>query len=151
MSREPDDFEGIDINGPWGGVRIDAAGVRVGGSRDDWGDDDPEVRRIRRRVRQRLDFYRNLGIFAVIVGGLALADGLTGGGWWVQWVAAIWGFFLVLQFGSTFIAPAFWGREAEERMVRHELERRRGRVHVENPPPPPPPARDERTPVDPIR
>jgi hypothetical protein len=144
MARDSgDDFDGIDINGPWGGVRIGG-----GWRSDDWGDDDADVRRIRRRVRQRLDFYKNLAIFAVIVGGLALIDGLTGGGWWVQWVAVIWGFFLILQLGSTFIAPAIWGRDAEDRMVRREVERQRGRVHVQNPPPSEPHA--DRTPVDPI-
>lgn len=148
MPRESDDFEGIDINGPWGDVRVGAAGIRVGRG-DDWGDDDPDVRRIRRRVRQRLDFYKNLALFSVIVGGLALIDGLTGGGWWVQWVAAIWGFFLILQLGSTLIAPAIWGREAEERMVRREIERQRGRVHVANPSGATPPG-DDRTPVEPI-
>jgi len=148
MSRTPDDdFEGIDINGPWGGVRVGARGVRFGRADDPW-DDDAEVRMIRRRVRQRLDFYKNLAIFAVIVGGLALIDGLTGGGWWVQWVAAIWGFFLILQFGGTFLAPAIWGRDAEERMVRRELARRRGRAHVANPMREPAP--EDRTPVDPI-
>jgi hypothetical protein len=48
-------------------------------------------------------------------------------------VAIFWGGFLALQFLGTFIAPMIWGREAEERMVRRELERRRGRVHVANP------------------
>ena len=143
MTRKDDDFDGIDINGPWGGVRI---GGRFGS--DEWGDDDADVRRIRRRVRQRLDFYKNLAIFAVVVGGLALADGLTGGGWWVQWVAAIWGFFLILQFGAAFVAPTIWGRDAEERMVRREVERQRGRVHVAQPSATE--SHPDRTPVDPI-
>ena len=143
MTREPDDFDGIDINGPWGGVRV--RGFSVGGS--DWGDDDPDVRRIRRRVRRRLDFYKNLAFFAAVIGGLAIIDGLTGGGWWVQWVAAIWGFFLLIWFSSIFIAPAIWGSDAEERMVRREIERQRGRVHVGNPPPPAKP--DDRTPIEP--
>ncbi len=39
MTRESegDEFEGIDINGPWGGIRIGSGGVRVGGwPQDDW-------------------------------------------------------------------------------------------------------------------
>jgi hypothetical protein len=135
MKRERDEFEGIDINGPWGGIRIGSGGVRVGsGNWDDWGDDDDDIRRIRRRVRQRLDFYKNAVFFAVIVGGLALLDGATGGDWWVQWVAIIWGGILALQFMGTFLAPMIWGREAEERMVRREVERSRGRIHVERGP-----------------
>ncbi len=131
MAGDDDDFAGIDIDGPWGGIRIGSGGVRVGRG---YGSEDDEYRRARRRVRQRLNFYRNVAYFAVIVGALALIDWATGGGWWVQWLAAIWGGFLALEFLSTFVAPALWGREAEERMVARELERRRGRVHVEPPP-----------------
>jgi fatty acid desaturase len=129
MADDRDDFEGIDINGPWGGVRIGSGRLR----REF--DGDPEYRSIRRRVRRRLEFYRHVATFAVIVGGLALLDWATGGGWWVQWVAAIWGALLALQFLNTFIAPPLWGRDAEERMVRRELERRRGRAAVTPPPP----------------
>ncbi|MEX2246714.1 MAG: 2TM domain-containing protein [Dehalococcoidia bacterium] len=135
MAREDDEFEGIDIDGPWGGIRIGRGGGRSGGG--DW-DEDDEVRRIRRRVRRRLEFYRHAVVFALVIGSLALLDGLTGGGWWVQWPAGIWGAFLALQFYSGFLAPTLWGRDVEERMVRRELERRRGRVHVERPPSGPP-------------
>jgi len=124
MVDDGDEFEGIDINGPWGGVRIGSGryGDRDGG--------DAEMRRIRRRVRQRLDFFRHIVTFAVVVGGLTLVDYLTGGGWWVQWVAGIWGAILVLQFIGAFVSPMLWGREVEERMVRRELERRHGRATV---------------------
>ncbi len=119
-----DEFEGIDIDGPWGGVRIGSGRYR------DRDGGDRELRRIRRRVRQRLDFYRHIVTFGVVVGGLALLDWLTGGGWWVQWVAGIWGAILLLQFIGAFISPMLWGREVEERMVRREVERRRGRTTV---------------------
>ena len=124
MTDEVDEFEGIDINGPWGGVRIGSGGYR------DRDGGDVELRRIRRRVRQRLDFYRHVMTFAVIVGGLALLDWLTGGDWWVQWVAGIWGTILLLQFIGAFVSPLLWSREVEERMVRREVERRRGRASV---------------------
>jgi hypothetical protein len=45
---------------------------------------------------------------------------------------------LVFQFLGTFVAPAIWGRDAEERMVRREVERQRGRVHVADTPDRPP-------------
>ena len=128
MPDDGDDFDGIDINGPWGGVRIGSGGRRY---RGDSGD--AEYRRVRRRVRQRLDFYRHVATYAIIVGGLALLDWATGGGWWVQWVAIIWGALIALQFFSTFISPSLWGHDVEERMVRRELERRRGRVTVTPP------------------
>ncbi len=136
MTRDTgrDEFEGIDINGPWGGIRIGSGGVRMGSWDDDWGSDDDDIRRIRRRVRRKLDFYKNFVFFVVITGAFAFLDGVTGGGWWVQWMAIIWGAFIALQFMSTFVAPAIWSREAEERMVRREVERHRGRIHVERSP-----------------
>ena len=127
VDDDGDDFEGIDINGPWGGVRIGSGRIR-----DDFGGD-PEYRRARRAVRRRLDFLRHLATYVFIVGGFAIIDGLTGGGWWVQYLAAIWGGILALQLFTTFIAPRLWGRDVEERMVRHELERNRGRVTVTKP------------------
>jgi fatty acid desaturase len=130
--RDDDEFEGIDIHGPWGGVRIGSGGVRVGRHFGN-GDESDEHRRARRRVRERLNFYRNVVYYVLLVGALALIDWATGGGWWVQWVAAILGAFLVLDFLTTFIAPALWGREVEERMVQRELTRRRGRIDVDPP------------------
>lgn len=124
--RDDDEFEGIDIAGPWGGVRM-------GSRRGRRADDDGEVRRIRRRVRRRLAFFRHLVVFAIVTGALALADGLTGGGWWVHVLAIIWGGMLALQFFTTFISPLLWGRDVEERLVRREIERRRRRVHVSGP------------------
>ena len=128
MADESDDFEGIDINGPWGGVRIGSGR----GRREFAGD--PEYRGVRQRIRRRLQFYRQLSMYIIIVGGLALINWATGGGWWVAWVAGIWGAILALQFVNTFIAPSLWGRDAEERLVQQEMERRR--VSVTPPPPP---------------
>jgi hypothetical protein len=86
-------------------------------------DDDPEAQ-VRRRVRRKLRFYRDVTSFVVVVGALALIDWATGGGWWVQWVASIWGGILALRFLRRFVAPILWGHDVEERMVRRELERR---------------------------
>jgi 2TM domain len=138
MAQDDDEFEGIDISGPWGGVRIGSGGVRVG--RDFIHDDDRDVRQARRRVRDQLNFFKHLTYFAVIVGGLALINWATGGTWWIAWVAGICGAILAMQFVGIFVAPALWGRDVEERMLAREMERRRGRVHVTPPPSPPPPA-----------
>jgi hypothetical protein len=138
-SADDDEFEGIDVSGPWGGVRIGSGGGRW----RRWGDDDDDVRRIRRRVRRRLDFYRHLTIFVIVTGSLALADWATGGGWWVHILAIIWGAFVAIQFFTTFLSPVLWGREVEERMVRREVERQRGRVHVSTPGSAPPEDADE--------
>lgn len=124
MTDDGDEFEGIDINGPWGGLRIGSGRYR------DRDGGDGEIRRIRQRVRQRLDFYRHIVTFAIVVGGLALLNWFTSDYWWVAWVAGIWGGLLLLQFIGAFVSPMLWGREVEERMVRREVERRRGRVNV---------------------
>ncbi len=131
MADAGDDFEGIDISGPWGGVRIGSGRIR-GGMGGDEGDF--EYRRVRQRIRRRLEFYRHVATYVFVVGGLALINWFSGGDWWVRWVAAIWGAILLLQLFSTFISPMLWGREVEERMVRSELERRRGRISVTRPP-----------------
>lgn len=123
-----DEFEGIDISGPWGGVRIGSGRARSWDELDS--DGDAEYRRIRRRVRQRLEFLRHLATFVLVVSFLAVIDWMWGEGWWVQWVAGIWGAILALQLFTTFISPHLWGRDVEERMVRRELEKRRGRAAV---------------------
>ena len=137
MADERDDFEGIDISGPWGGVRIGQGPGRHWDDVESAGD--AEYRRIRRRIRQRLEFYRHVALYVFVVGIFALLDWITGGGWWVQWLAGIWGAFVLLQFFTTFISPNLWGRDVEERMVRREMEKRRGRVTVMPPDDEPPP------------
>lgn len=89
--------------------------------------DDQAYRLARRRVRAKLNFYRHLATFVTVVGFLALIDWLTGGGWWVQWVAAIWGAILAFQAANTLIFPSIWSRETEERMIENEL-RKMGRT-----------------------
>jgi hypothetical protein len=98
-------------------------------------DGDAEYRRIRRSVRNKLDFYRHAALYGLVVGFLLVLDALFGDGWWVQWVAGIWGIFIVLQFFTTFISPNVWGKDVEERMVRREMARRRGRAAIVNDPP----------------
>ena len=95
-----------------------------GGSRTESSERD-EVRQIRRGVRQKLNFYRNVVTFIVVVGVLALIDRLTGDDWWVQWVAAIWGGLLLLDLLRVFVEPMLWGRDVEDRIVERELQRRR--------------------------
>jgi len=84
----------------------------------------PEIRQIRLEVRRRLNFCRHLLTYVVVVGVLAVVDWLTGGGWWVGWVAGIWGAFLLLDFVRDFVGPLIWGRNVEDRMVDRELKRR---------------------------
>ena len=88
------------------------------------GSERDDMRRIRREVRQKLSFYRNVLTFIVVVGVLALIDWLMGDDWWVQWIAAIWGGFLLLDLLRIYVGPVLWGRDVEDRIVERELRRR---------------------------
>jgi hypothetical protein len=84
----------------------------------------PEIRQIRNEVRRRLNFYRHVFTYVVVVGILAIIDWLTGGDWWVAWVAGIWGAFLILDFLRDFVGPLLWGRNVEDRLVEREVKKR---------------------------
>lgn len=81
---------------------------------------------VRRKVRGRLRFLRHAFFFTAVNSVLFLLDWSTGGGFWVQWVALIWGAILAFEFVSVFVAPLLWGRDVEQRMIERELRRRRG-------------------------
>ncbi len=85
-------------------------------------EDAHDEREIRRRIRRRLQLTREIGTYVLVVGLLTLIDWATGGGWWVQWVALIWGAFLAFRLLGE-IGASLWGREAEDRMVQRELDR----------------------------
>ena len=125
-------FEGVEIDLPFFHVRLGEGGVRLGAGDDEEDviemerDDSGEYREVRRRVRARLRFFRHTFFFLAVNTVLFLFDWSTGGGFWVQWVALIWGVLLGWEFVSTFVAPFLWGREVEERLIQRELRRRRG-------------------------
>ena len=119
-------FDGIDIDSPLGRIRLGRGRGR--GFQFEVGRADDEYKDARRRVRRRLGFYRHLATYLALNLIFLAFDGLTGGGFWVQWVAGIWGAFLVWNFLSALVFPNLWGPEAERRMIERELERRRGRV-----------------------
>ena len=45
---------------------------------------------------------------------------------WVQWVALVWGIILALHFLNVWVFDSVLGREAEKRMIEHELRKRQG-------------------------
>ncbi len=121
-SDNDEDFDGVDIELPF-------FSLRAGRGRWGWNmrNEDDEYRRARRRVRAKLAFYRHLATYAAVVAGLMVLDALTGGGLGFSlWVAGIWGAFVVWQGFSTFVFPAVWSREIEERMIEDELRKQRG-------------------------
>lgn len=118
-------FEGIEIESPLGGIRLGRGGGRR--FRIDVGGEEDAYRAARRRVRRKLRFFRHATTYVLLNLGLFLIDLATGGGFWVQWVAAIWGAFLAWHFLSTLVLPALWGPDLERRMIERELRRREGR------------------------
>lgn len=121
--RESDEpFEGVDIDSPLGHVRLDRAAGRDVQVNAEGVDD--AYKAARRRVRRRIRFYRHLTTYAIVNLILLAFDGLTGDGFWVQWVAAVWGVFLLFDFLSQLVFPSLWGSEAERRMIERELKRR---------------------------
>jgi len=119
-SDEP--FEGVDIDSPVGRIRLGRGrGRRL---RSEAGNADDAYSAARRRVRRRLRFYRDLTTYVILNLIFLAVDALTGGGFWVQWVAGIWGAFLLFDFLSAFVFPNLWGSEAERRMIERELGRR---------------------------
>jgi hypothetical protein len=88
-------------------------------------DVEDSYRTAQRRVRARLKFYRDVATYAVVISALFLIDWLTGNDWWVQWVAGVWGGFLVLDAFNTFVLRNLWGKDAEERMIQEELRRKK--------------------------
>ena len=130
MSRWRD--EDVDIDLPFFRIYVGGRGrhrLNVGDDEEviemEMNDAD-EYRTVRRRVRARLRFFRHAFTFTAVNLVLFLIDWLTGGGYWVQWVALIWGIFLAWEFVSNFVAPYLWGREVEERLIERELRRKRG-------------------------
>ena len=125
----PRDDEIVDVEFPFFRVHVGGSG----GTRVRFGSDDDEevidMERsddywtVRRRVRRRLRFFRHAFTFVALNTVFFLLDWSTGGGYWVQWVALIWGIFLGWEFISNFVAPYLWGREMEERLIQRELRR----------------------------
>jgi hypothetical protein len=83
----------------------------------------------RRRVRARLGFYRHLATYAAVIGAVIFVDLITGGGISapVRWLVGIWGAILGWQLLNTFVFPAIWSHETEERMIEDELRRNQDR------------------------
>ena len=88
------------------------------------GTEDRELARVRRRARQKVDLYRHLVSFVVVGGILAALDLLASpGAQWFYWPMGAWGIGLALHFADVFVMGE--GSGMEERIVRHEMERRR--------------------------
>lgn len=115
-------FEGVEVNTPVGSFR---AGRGRGWTASE---EDEEYHRARRRVRRMMAFYRHLATAVTTLLLLLVLDIITGvDGWWVHWVAIVWGIILLIHFLNVFVFEALLGREAEKRLIERELGKRQGR------------------------
>ncbi len=73
---------------------------------------DINLKLAKRRVAALKSFDIHLGIFVLVICGLAVIDAATGPGWWVQWPFLGWGIGLLVHaygvFGSSPKLLANW-------------------------------------------
>jgi hypothetical protein len=119
--QDNEGFEGIEVETPVGRFR-------AGRESDGW-NDDADYRAARKRVRRNMAFYRHVWTYLSVIGLLFVLDIATGGGWWVHWIALVWGVILVLHFLNVFVFDSLLGRDAERRMIERELRKRESRGH----------------------
>ena len=123
MFDNDEDFEGVELNTPVGSFR---AGKGKGWTRAEE-DADEDYRRAKRRVRRMMAFYRHLTTAVTTLLLLLVLDIITGvEGWWVHWVAIVWGIILLIHFLNVFVFESLLGREAEKRLIERELGKRQG-------------------------
>ncbi|MCC7534739.1 MAG: 2TM domain-containing protein [Deltaproteobacteria bacterium] len=77
------------------------------------------------RREQRQAFVYRAALYVVVVGALAALDYLTGGGWWVQWVALVGGVLLAIRAARLLRPETDIRRELDKRRRREQKERAR--------------------------
>ncbi len=92
------------------------------------GNYDGEFRKIRRRVRRRLMFFRMLFTYVSVLALLGALELIFG--WHSRFLlvlAVLWGALIVFRFLSVFVFDEFIGRDAERRLIEAELRKRESR------------------------
>ena len=78
-------------------------------------------REARHRAHQRMGFLRHLAIFIPVILLVFAIDVMTDDGWWIQWVAGIWGGILAIHFLYAFILDNLLGPSLERRIFETQL------------------------------
>jgi hypothetical protein len=118
--QDDEGFEGVEFDTPLGSFRAGRGSGR-------WASEDDDYRAARRTVRKRMGFFKHLSTYVSVLALLLILDIVTGpDGFWVQWVALIWGIVLALHFLNVFVFDTVLGREAEREMIERELRKRKG-------------------------
>jgi hypothetical protein len=80
-------------------------------------------REARHRAHRRMEFLQHLSVFVPVMVLVLAIDVLTNDGWWVQWVAGIWGGILAIHFLFAFLLDDFLGPSMERRLTEAQLRR----------------------------
>jgi 2TM domain len=80
-------------------------------------------REARHRAHRRMEFLQHVSVFIPVMILVLAIDVLTNDGWWIQWVAGIWGGILAIHFLFTFILDDFLGPGMERRLTESQLRR----------------------------
>jgi hypothetical protein len=78
-------------------------------------------REARHRAHERMGFLRHLAIFIPVILLILAIDVLTPGGWFIQWVAGIWGGILAIHFLYAFVLDDLLGPSLERRIFETQL------------------------------
>jgi 2TM domain len=80
-------------------------------------------REARHRAHRRMEFFQHLSVFVAVMILVLAIDVLTNGGWWIQWVAGIWGGILAIHYLFAFVVDDFLGPAMERRLTENQLRR----------------------------
>jgi 2TM domain len=78
-------------------------------------------REARHRAHRRMEFLQHFSVFIPVMLLVLAIDVLTNDGWWIQWVAGIWGGILAIHFIFAFILDDFLGPAMERRLTESQL------------------------------
>ena len=78
-------------------------------------------REARHRAHQRMGFLQHLAVFIPVTLLILAIDVLTPDGWFIQWVAGIWGGILAIHFLYAFIVDDLLGPSLEHRIFETQL------------------------------
>ena len=78
-------------------------------------------REARHRAHQRMGFLQHFTVFIPVILLVFAIDVLTDDGWWIQWVAGIWGAILAIHFLYAFVLDGLLGPSLEQRIFETQL------------------------------
>jgi hypothetical protein len=74
-------------------------------------------REARHRAHRRMEFLQHISVFIPVMLLVLAIDVLTSDGWWIHWVAGIWGGIIAIHFLFAFVLDDFLGPGMEQRKL----------------------------------